>query len=171
MCADGELSPMVLERLDRELAVINKLGFPNYFLIVGTSSASPASEDIPGHGPRLGRRLARVATRLKLSHVCPLKYDLLFERFLDENRLEAPDIDIDFCKDRRGEVIDYVKEKYGEANVAQIGTFGTLAAKAAIRDVGRALGMPISARRCDHRHGARASWTSRSTRRSRRATS
>ena len=78
-----------------------------------------------------------------MSHVCPLRYDLLFERFLDENRLEAPDIDIDFCKERRGEVIQYVKDKYGEANVAQIGTFGTLAARAAIRDVGRTLGMPI----------------------------
>ena len=81
--------------------------------------------------------------RCEISHVCPLQYDLLFERFLDENRREAPDIDIDFCKDRRGEVIQYVKEKYGEANVAQIGTFGTLAARAAIRDVGRTLGMPI----------------------------
>ena len=88
---------------------------------------------------------------LYLSHVCPLKYDLLFERFLDESRKEAPDIDIDFCKDRRGEVIRYVKEKYGEENVAQIGTFGTLAARAAIRDVGRALGMPDPARR-------RSSW-------------
>ena len=82
-------------------------------------------------------------TRLYLSHVCPLKYDLLFERFLDVNRREAPDIDIDFCKDRRGEVIQYVKEKYGAENVAQIGTFGTLAARAAIRDVGRRLAMPI----------------------------
>ena len=95
-----------------------------------------------GHGPRLGVG-SLVAYALYLSHVCPLKYDLLFERFLDESRREAPDIDIDFCKDRRGEVIQYVKEKYGEANVAQIGTFGTLAARAAIRDVGRALGMPI----------------------------
>ena len=67
---------------------------------------------------------AIVCYALYLSHVCPLKYDLLFERFLDENRKEAPDIDIDFCKDRRGEIIRYVKEKYGEANVAQIGTFG-----------------------------------------------
>ncbi len=78
-----------------------------------------------------------------MSHVCPLNYDLLFERFLDESRREAPDIDIDFCQQRRGEVIQYVKEKYGKENVAQIGTFGTLAARAAIRDVGRALGMPI----------------------------
>ena len=78
-----------------------------------------------------------------LSHVCPLAYDLLFERFLDESRREAPDIDIDFCQQRRGEVIQYVKERYGMENVAQIGTFGTMAARAAIRDVGRALGMPI----------------------------
>ena len=80
---------------------------------------------------------------MHLSHVCPLEYDLLFERFLDESRREAPDIDIDFCQQRRGEVIQYVKEKYGMENVAQIGTFGTLAARAAIRDVGRALGLPI----------------------------
>ena len=92
---------------------------------------------------------------LKISHVCPLHYGLLFERFLDENRREAPDIDIDFCKDRRGEVIQYVKDKYGEANVAQIGTFGTLAARAAIRDVGRTLGMPDLSRRSNRRHGAR----------------
>ena len=84
-----------------------------------------------------------VSYALHLSHVCPLEYDLLFERFLDESRREAPDIDIDFCQQRRGEVIQYVKEKYGVENVAQIGTFGTLAARAAIRDVGRALGLPI----------------------------
>ena len=82
-----------------------------------------------------------VCYALKMSHVCPLRYDLLFERFLDESRLEAPDIDIDFCKERRADVIQYVKDKYGEANVAQIGTFGTLAARAAIRDVGRTLGI------------------------------
>ena len=85
------------------------------------------------------------AYALHLSHVCPLEFDLLFERFLDENRLEAPDIDIDFCQQRRGEVIEYTKERYGYDTVAQIGTFGTLQARAAIRDVGRALGMPIPA--------------------------
>ena len=82
---------------------------------------------------------ALVCYALYLSHVCPIKYDLLFERFLDPNRLEAPDIDIDFCKERRGEVIRYVKDTYGEENVAQIGTFGTLAARAAIKDVGRVM--------------------------------
>ncbi|RMF93194.1 MAG: DNA polymerase III subunit alpha, partial [Planctomycetota bacterium] len=85
-----------------------------------------------------------VCYALFLSHVCPLEYDLLFERFLDENRREAPDIDIDFCQQRRGEVIQYVKEKYGHDTVAQIGTFGTMAARAAIRDVGRVLGLPIA---------------------------
>src|SRR5262249_19645157 len=75
--------------------------------------------------------------------VCPIEYDLLFERFLDPNRGEAPDIDIDFCQDRRDEVINYVKNKYGEASVAQIGTFGTMAAKAALKDVGRVLDIPL----------------------------
>src|SRR5262249_6006408 len=87
---------------------------------------------------------ALVSYLLKLSHVDPLEYDLLFERFLDPSRTEAPDIDIDFCQDRREEVIAYVKRKYGEASVAQIATFGTLAARAAIKDVGRALNMPLA---------------------------
>jgi DNA polymerase-3 subunit alpha len=140
--ADGRLSSEVMERLDRELDVIEKLGFPNYFLIVWDFVRFASERGIPAtaRGSGVG---SLVAYALHLSHVCPLKYDLLFERFLDINRLEAPDIDIDFCKDRRGEVIDYVKQKYGSDNVAQIGTFGTLAARAAIRDVARALGMPI----------------------------
>jgi DNA polymerase-3 subunit alpha len=139
---DGELSPEVIERLDFELNVINKLGFPNYFLIVWDFVRHSRECGIPAtaRGSGVG---SLVSYALYLSHVCPLRYDLLFERFLDESRKEAPDIDIDFCKLRRGEVINYVKDKYGEANVAQIGTFGTLAARAAIRDVGRALGMPI----------------------------
>ena len=115
---------------------------PTTSLSFGISSATPAERNIPAtaRGSGVG---SLVAYALHLSHVCPLDYDLLFERFLDTNRREAPDIDIDFCKDRRGEVIQYVKDKYGEANVAQIGTFGTLAARAAIRDVGRALAIPI----------------------------
>jgi DNA polymerase-3 subunit alpha len=138
----GELSQEVRDRLDRELGVIEQLGFPNYFLIVWDFVRYARERDIPAtaRGSGVG---SLVAYALYLSHVCPLEYDLLFERFLDVSRLEAPDIDIDFCKDRRGEVIQYVKEKYGEANVAQIGTFGTLKARAAIRDVGRALGLPI----------------------------
>ncbi|MEX2139411.1 MAG: DNA polymerase III subunit alpha [Pirellulales bacterium] len=137
-----DLAPEVLERLDRELDVINQLGFPNYFLIVWDFVRHAREHGIPAtaRGSGVG---ALVSYALYLSHVCPLEYDLLFERFLDTSRMEAPDIDIDFCKDRRGEVITYVKEKYGHENVAQIGTFGTLAARAAIRDVGRALGIPI----------------------------
>jgi DNA polymerase-3 subunit alpha len=136
------LHPDVLRRLDRELSVIDELGFASYFLIVWDFVRYARERDIPAaaRGSGVG---AIVAYALYLSHVCPLEYDLLFERFLDVNRREAPDIDIDFCKERRGEVIEYVKAKYGEANVAQIGTFGTLAARAAIRDVGRALGMPV----------------------------
>lgn len=138
----GQLNQEVLDRLDRELGVINKLGFPNYFLIVWDFVRFAREQGIAAtaRGSGVG---SLVSYALFLSHVCPLKYDLLFERFLDESRLEAPDIDIDFCKQRRNEVIQYVKDEYGTENVAQIGTFGTLAARAAIRDVGRALGLPI----------------------------
>jgi DNA polymerase III subunit alpha len=138
----GELSEEVMARVERELGVINKLGFANYFLIVWDFVRFARTKDIPAtaRGSGVG---SVVAYGLYLSHVCPLDYDLLFERFLDESRREAPDIDIDFCQQRRGEVIQYVKDKYGVENVAQIGTFGTLAARAAIRDVGRALGLPI----------------------------
>jgi DNA polymerase-3 subunit alpha len=140
--SSGVLSDEVRQRLERELDVIDKLGFPDYFLIVWDFVRYAVEKGIPctARGSGVG---SLVCYALGISHVCPLEYDLLFERFLDESRREAPDIDIDFCKERRGEVIQYVKEKYGEANVAQIGTFGTLAARAAIRDVGRTLGMPI----------------------------
>lgn len=140
---NGELSKQVMGRLNRELSCINKLGFSNYFLIVWDFVREARRLGIPAtaRGSGVG---ALVCYALYLSHVCPIRYDLLFERFLDENRREAPDIDIDFCKERRGEIIRYVKEKYGEANVAQIGTFGTLAARAAIKDVGRALGIPLA---------------------------
>lgn len=139
----GDLAPVVMERLKRELDVINQLGFPNYFLIVWDFVREARELGIPttARGSGVG---ALVCYALYMSHVCPIKYDLLFERFLDPSRLEAPDIDIDFCKDRRSEIIRYVKDKYGEENVAQIGTFGTLAARAAIRDVGRALGIPLA---------------------------
>ncbi len=142
MLPNGELSQVVLDRLDRELGVINKLGFPNYFLIVWDFVVKSREMEIPAtaRGSGVG---ALVCYALYMSHVCPIEYDLLFERFLDESRLEAPDIDIDFCKERRADVIRYVKDKYGADNVAQIGTFGTLAARAAIKDVGRALGIPL----------------------------
>jgi DNA polymerase-3 subunit alpha len=131
-----------IDRLAHELGIINRMGFASYFLIVwdfvrfGREAGIPSS----ARGSACG---ALVSYLLELSHVCPLKYDLLFERFLDPNRAEAPDIDIDLCQERRYEVIEYVRRKYGEANVAQIGTFGTMAAKAAIKDVGRVLNIPL----------------------------
>ncbi|MBN2216359.1 MAG: DNA polymerase III subunit alpha, partial [Pirellulales bacterium] len=141
--AGGEFSEAVVFRLERELGVINKLGFPNYFLIVWdvVRFAREAGIAATARGSGVG---SLVCYALYLSHVCPLQYDLLFERFLDESRLEAPDIDIDFEKERRAEVLQYVREKYGTENVAQIGTFGTLAARASVRDTGRALGLPIA---------------------------
>jgi DNA polymerase III subunit alpha len=143
MCPDGEFALVLVDRLERELSVIKKLGFANYFLICWDFVDQARKREIPAtaRGSGVG---ALVCFALYLSHVCPIKYGLLFERFLDENRLEAPDIDIDFCKKRRGDIIRYVKEKYGEESVAQIGTFGTLKARAAIKDVGRALGMPLA---------------------------
>ena len=131
-----------MARVERELEVINKLGFANYFLVVWGIVHFARTNGIPAtaRGSCVG---SIVAYGLYLSHVCPLEYDLLFERFLDERSQDVPDIDIDFCQLRRGEVIQYVKDKYGPENVAQIGTFGTMAARSSIRDVGRALGMPI----------------------------
>ena len=140
---DGQLSDEVLARLDRELAIITKLDFPNYFLIVWDLVRFAEEQGIhrTARGSGVG---ALVCYALNMSHVCPLEFDLLFERFLDVSRAEAPDIDIDFDQDRRGEILDYVTEKYGKENVAQLGTFGTLAAKNAIKDVGRALDLSIA---------------------------
>ena len=135
--------PEARERLDHELGIINRMGFASYFLIVWDFVRYAREMSIPAsaRGSACG---ALVSYLLQISHVCPLKYDLLFERFLDPNRNEAPDIDIDLCQERRYQVIEYVRQKYGEANVAQIGTFGTLKAKAAIKDVGRAMNIPLS---------------------------
>jgi DNA polymerase-3 subunit alpha len=130
------------DRLEHELAIICRMGFASYFLIVwdfvrfARENAVPAS----ARGSACG---AIVSYVLKLSHVDPLHYDLLFERFLDPNRSEAPDIDIDFCQEGREKVIDYVRQRYGEQSVAQIATFGTMAARAAVRDVGRVLDLPL----------------------------
>ncbi|MFG0294365.1 MAG: DNA polymerase III subunit alpha [Maioricimonas sp. JB045] len=134
--------PIYQERLDFELGVIERMGYSSYFLIVWDFARFAIAEGIPctARGSACG---AIVAYLLGLSDVCPIKYDLLFERFLDPSRSEAPDIDIDFCRDRRELVIQYVKDKYGSENVAQIGTFGTLKAKAAVRDVARALSIPL----------------------------
>jgi DNA polymerase-3 subunit alpha len=149
LCAAGlkerygdDPAPAVRDRLEHELGIICRMGFASYFLIVHDFVRFAVENGIPcsARGSACG---ALVSYVLKLSHVDPLEYDLLFERFLDPNRSEAPDIDIDFCQDRREEVIAYVKRKYGEASVAQIATFGTMAAKAAIRDVGRVLDLPL----------------------------
>ena len=135
-------APAVLERLEHELDVICRMGFASYFLIVSDFVRFAVDNGIPA-GARGSACGALVSYVLKLSHVDPLEYDLLFERFLDPNRSEAPDIDIDFCQERREEVIAYVRRKYGEGSVAQIATFGTLAARAAIKDVGRVLDFPL----------------------------
>ncbi len=130
------------ERIEYELSVIDKMGFNAYFLIVADFVAYAKSVDIPvgpGRGSGAG---SLVAFCIGITDVDPIAFGLLFERFLNSERVSMPDFDIDFCYNRREEVIDYVKRKYGDDKVAQIVTFGTLAARAAVRDVGRALGMP-----------------------------
>ncbi|MBM3907347.1 MAG: DNA polymerase III subunit alpha [Gemmatimonadetes bacterium] len=132
--------PHVKERLDYELEVITKTGYAGYFLIVADFIKAARDRGIPvgpGRGSAAG---SIVAYALRITDVCPLKYDLLFERFLNPERVSMPDIDVDFCEERRGEVIDYVREKYGRDSVGQIITFGTLKSRAAIKDVGRVLG-------------------------------
>ncbi|HHZ17433.1 MAG TPA: DNA polymerase III subunit alpha [Peptococcaceae bacterium] len=131
------------ERLDYELSVIEKMGYSSYFLIVWDFIRFAKTNGIfvgPGRGSAAG---SLVSYCLGITDIDPLKYDLLFERFLNPERVSMPDIDIDFCFERRGEVIDYVMEKYGKDRVAQIITFGTMAARAAIRDTGRAMGIPL----------------------------
>jgi DNA polymerase-3 subunit alpha len=134
---------LVRDRLEHELVIICRMGFASYFLIVWDFVRFAMEKGIPAsaRGSACG---ALVSYVLYISHVDPLEYDLLFERFLDPNRSEAPDIDIDFCQERREEVIAYVRQRYGEASVAQIGTFGTMAARAAIKDVGRVLDVPLA---------------------------
>lgn len=132
------------ERLDYELSVIHKMGYDSYFLIVWDFINYAKNHDIavgPGRGSAAG---SIVAYLLGITNIDPLKYDLLFERFLNPDRVTMPDIDIDFCYVKREKVIEYVVERYGSERVAQIITFGTMAAKGAIRDVGRALNMTYS---------------------------
>src|SRR5690606_28475098 len=132
----------VVERLERELAVIGQMGFADYFLIVWDLVRYARSQAIavgPGRGSSASSLVAYV---LKITDVDPLQHGLLFERFLNPERVTMPDIDIDFCYQRRGEVLEYAIRRFGEDRVAQIGTFGTLAARAAVRDVGRVLGIP-----------------------------
>ena len=137
----GEMTPQIKERLDRELQVIQSKGFASYFLIVWDFCNHAREHNIP-----LGARGSGVGTIvgycLGLCNVDPLRYDLLFERFMDPARNEMPDIDIDMCQVHRQEIIDYVREKYGQ--VAQIITFGTMKAKAVIRDVCRVLAVPLA---------------------------
>ncbi|HSB68760.1 MAG TPA: DNA polymerase III subunit alpha [Candidatus Methylomirabilis sp.] len=133
-----------VERLNRELAVIEKMGFAGYFLVVWDFISYARSRGIPvgpGRGSAAG---SLVAYCLGITNIDPLRYGLLFERFLNPERISMPDMDIDFCDERRDEVIEYVTRKYGADNVSQIITFGTLGAKAVIRDVARGMGMPYS---------------------------
>src|SRR3990172_7423365 len=135
-------SPAVHERLEHELGVIEKMGFANYFLIVQDFVSWAKEHGIvvgPGRGSAAGSLVSYV---LGVTDIDPLAYDLLFERFLNPGRNEMPDIDLDFTDTRRDQVIAYVREKYGDDKVAQIITFGTMMARAAIRDTGRALGFP-----------------------------
>jgi DNA polymerase-3 subunit alpha len=129
-------------RLDREIACIKQMKFPGYFMIVWDFIRYAREQNIPvgpGRGSAAG---SLVAYCMEITDVDPLQNELLFERFLNPERISMPDIDIDFCMNRRGEVIEYVRQKYGNDQVAQIITFNTMAAKAAIKDVGRALDMP-----------------------------
>ena len=130
------------QRLSDEIEMIKKMLFSGYFLIVWDFIRYARAQGVPvgpGRGSAAG---SLVSYALRITDVDPLEYDLLFERFLNPERISMPDIDIDFCMRRRGEVIEYVRQKYGEKSVAQIITFGTMAAKAALKDVGRALDMP-----------------------------
>jgi DNA polymerase-3 subunit alpha len=133
--------PRYVERLEFEIGTILKMGFPGYFLIV-----SDFINWAKATAARWARAGARVParwwpTRCSITDLDPLQYKLLFERFLNPERVSMPDFDIDFCQGNRDRVIDYVKDKYGREAVSQIATFGTMAAKAALRDVGRVLGM------------------------------
>ena len=139
-----EITTDIQKRLDYELDVIKQTGYAGYFLIVQDFINWAKNRGIavgPGRGSAAG---SLVAYSLKITDIDPLKYDLLFERFLNPERIQMPDIDIDFADTRRDEVLSYVREKYGAGHVAQIITFGTMAARAAIRDAGRALGLPYS---------------------------
>ncbi len=140
----GELTPEILERAETELTIIHDQGFVEYFLVVWDYVHHARTHGIsvgPGRGSGAG---SIVAYAISITLVDPLKYDLLFERFIHKERVSMPDFDVDFDFDKRADIIEYVKQKYSPANVAQIGTFGTMAAKNAIRDVARVLKIPYS---------------------------
>jgi len=141
---DANYPPQALERLSYELSVIEKTGFASYFLIVQDFVSWAKGQGIvvgPGRGSAAGSFVAYV---LGITNIDPLRYELLFERFLNPARVSMPDIDLDFADWRRDEVIQYLRQKYGDEHVAQIGTFGTMAARAVVRDAGRSLGFPYS---------------------------
>ena len=140
----GDPSPELTERLDYELSVIKTMGYVDYFLIVWDFIRYARDHDImvgPGRGSAAG---SLVAYSLGITKLDPIRYNLLFERFLNPERVSMPDIDVDFCFERRQEVIDYVVRKYGKDQVVQIVTFGTLAARGVIRDVGRVMDLPYA---------------------------
>ena len=150
LCADGlkerypEDDGTIKEKLDYELDVIQNMGYVDYFLIVWDFINWAREHDIPV-GPGRGSAAGSIVSYcLHITNIDPIRYSLLFERFLNPERVSMPDIDIDFCYERRQEVIDYVSEKYGHDKVVQIVTFGTMAAKGVIRDVGRALDLPYN---------------------------
>jgi DNA polymerase-3 subunit alpha len=137
----SDMRPDVKERMDHELGIIKNMGFAGYFLIVKDFVDYAREHDIPvgpGRGSAAGSLVAYV---LGITDIEPLQHNLLFERFLNPERVSMPDIDIDFCYNRRNEVIEYIRDRYGEESVSQIITFGTMKAKAVLRDVGRVLGM------------------------------
>jgi DNA polymerase-3 subunit alpha len=130
------------DRLEKEIDIIKSMGFPGYFLVVWDFIKYAKDSGIPvgpGRGSAAG---SLVAYAMGITDIDPLEYDLIFERFLNPERISMPDIDVDFCMNNRGRVIEYVRNKYGKENVAQIITFGTMAAKSVVRDVGRVLGLP-----------------------------
>src|SRR4051812_25824370 len=147
MLSDGKLKHTLAEyqqRVSTEIATIKQMGFPSYFLIVWDFIKFAKDRNIPvgpGRGSAAG---SLIAYCLEITDVDPLQYDLLFERFLNPERVSMPDIDIDFCVNGRAKVIDHVTQLYGRESVCQIITFGTMASKAAIKDVGRALDMPYA---------------------------
>lgn len=133
-----------IDRLEYELSVIRQMGYVDYFLIVADFIAYAKSKDIPV-GPGRGSGAGSIAAYcMGITGIDPMRYNLIFERFLNPERVSMPDIDVDFCYERREEVIDYVIQKYGKDHVAQIVTFGTMAARGAVRDVGRVLGLPYN---------------------------
>ena len=138
----GHVTPELRERLDYEIGVIRKMGYTNYYLIVYDFINYAKSRGIPV-GPGRGSGAGSLAAYcVGITDIDPIRYSLIFERFLNPERVSMPDFDDDFCYERRQEVIDYVNEKYGRDHVAQIVTFGTMAARAAVRDVGPRHGMP-----------------------------